>query len=226
MLLNCYFHLPRPPSLIILHKITLKRRGSPQRIQNIWTEYSMAFEWLCKGKKEPQLWVKSTTMRVPCLNCFKYLKCNPPEQGLNSESLAFKSIYLNSVWISLIRLSTVCYWPLIEDFLGSKSLMTKESLAIFQMNYHYILVIFLEIGFSSSIGKIFILMNREVRTKSSEFITETAKVSIHKGVNMYWLIEDPKNLKLKSDAKTATEPYSKRNTSTKLSQRLVFLNFS
>lgn len=69
-------------------------------------------------------------------------------------------------------------------------------------------------------------MNREVRTKSSEFITETAKISIHKGVNMYWLIEDPKNLKLKSDAKTATEPYSKRNTSTMLSQRSVFFNFS
>lgn len=85
---------------------------------------------------------------------------------------------------------------------------------------------FSEIGFSSCTGTIFILMNRQVRTKSSEFLTETAKISIHKGANMYWLIEDPKNLKLKSDAKTATESYSKRNTSTKLSQRLVFFYFS
>lgn len=158
-------------------------------------------------------------MAVLRFNYFKYPKWKQPEEELKSKTHAFKRMYLNSVCISL--------HSLLLSFLGLK--MFDDEGTIRNLPDELLLhscLFFSEIGFSSCTGTIFILMNRQVRTKSSEFLTETAKISIHKGANMYWLIEDPKNLKLKSDAKTATESYSKRNTSTKLSQRLVFFYFS
>ena len=152
------------------------------------------------------------------LNYFKYPKWKQPEEELKSKTQAFKRMYLSLVCISL--------HSLLLSFLGLKMFDDERTISNLpdELLLHSCLF-FSEIGFSSCTGTIFILMNRQVRTKSSEFLTETAKVSIHKGANMYWLIEDPKNLKLKSDAKTATESYSKRNTSPKLSQRLVFFIF-
>ena len=75
---------------------------------------------------------------------------------------------------------------------------------------HTCLNLLYTLGFCSSTGKIYILMNDDVRIQASEFLTESTRVTIQEGGNLYWLIEDPKGLKQMAEEMTSADQMSKR----------------